>query len=148
MKTNHSFSFLNQIDRRGFQCSVKGKPATDKEKQHFESVTVRDDEHFKDMSEPEQIIVRKWLSYNLLPAQSVLSGHTSYGMKHILESRTGIYMTNNQFKEAMMECGFFPVVVDELNWRFRIKKSSPMFTIQTDGKCGLPMLGKPMRYDS
>lgn len=82
---------------------------------------------------------------NLLPAQNVLSGHTSYGMKHILESRTGSYMTNNQFKEAMMECGFFPVVVDELNWRFRIKKSSPMFTIQTDGKCGLPMLGEPMK---
>ena len=105
-----------------------------------------DKSHFRDLTAEEQKKVLTWLYYNVLPAKAVLYGHTSYGMKHLLEDRTKIYMTNNQFKEAMLLCGFFPAVMDELNWNFRIRKSSPIFQRQVDGKQGLPMMGDPMDY--
>lgn len=105
-----------------------------------------DKSHFCDLTAEEQKKVLTWLYYNVLPAKAVLYGHTSYGMKHLLEDRTKIYMTNNQFKEAMLLCGFFPAVMDELNWNFRIRKSSPIFQRQVDGKQGLPMMGDPMDY--
>lgn len=73
-------------------------------------------------------------------------GHTSYGMKHTLEARTNIYLTNNQFKEAMLLCGFYPVETDKLNRNFYVKKSSPIFQDQVDSKPGLPMMGEPMDY--
>lgn len=31
--------------------------------------------------------------------------YTSYGIKHILQSNTGIYLTNNEFKDAILLCG-------------------------------------------
>ena len=35
-------------------------------------------------------------------------------------------MTNNQFKEAMLICGFKPVDETELNWYYRIDRKSPI----------------------
>lgn len=110
--------------------------------------TAGDDSHFYDLSKEEQDLVLLWLKWNVYPARNVLNGHSSYGMKHYLEHRTNIYLTNNQMKEAMFVCGFFPAKVDELNWRFRIKASSPIFKTQIDGRLGLPLLGFPMDYSS
>lgn len=52
---------------------------------------------------------------------------TSYGLKHILEHDTGIYLTNNEFKDAMLICGYEPVNPQELNWTYCISKKSPAF---------------------
>ena len=48
--------------------------------------------------------------------------------KHMLERDTDIYMTNNQFKDAMLACGFLPVNERELNWHYCISRRSPAFT--------------------
>lgn len=111
-------------------------------------ITAGDDSHFYDLSKEEQDLVLRWLRWNVYPAPRVLNRHSTYGMKHYLEYRTNIYLTNNQMKEAMLLCGFAPVEVDELNWRFRIKASSPIFKEQIDGKLGIPLLGIPMDYSS
>ena len=64
--------------------------------------------------------VSEWIKNNIRPAKKILQGRTSYGMKHILEHDTGIYLTNNEFKDAMMLAGYNPVSPNELNWRYRI----------------------------
>ena len=46
----------------------------------------------------------------------------------MLERDTDIYMTNNQFKDAMLACGFLPVNERELNWHYCISRKSPAFT--------------------
>ena len=143
--------FWDHIGEEGQECSVMRIPEKEEDGRVFyryECVTGDDDNHFRDLQPEEQRIARRWLEYNLVEAKTVLPYHTSYGMKHILERRTGIYMSNNAFKELMMLCGFFPVKADELNWRFAVKKKSQMFQYQTDGETGLPMLGDPMKYDS
>ena len=51
---------------------------------------------------------------------TILAGRTSYGMKHILHDDTEVYLTNNQFKDAMLLAGYKPVDPNELNWRYWI----------------------------
>lgn len=68
-----------------------------------------------------------WINQNLVPRKTVLRSTTSYGLKHKLERDTDIYLTNNEFKDAMMECGYMPHNPNELNWHYCISKKSPVF---------------------
>lgn len=80
-----------------------------------------------DMTEEEQKKVMVWIHENILPRRTPLLCHSSYGIKHLLERDTKIYMTNNQFKDAMLLCGFYPVDERRLNWNYCISKKSPAF---------------------
>ncbi len=72
--------------------------------------------------------VVKWCEKYFLPSETVFSGISSYGLKHILEQDTGIYLTNGQFKGAMLLAGYFPKAYDDLNWLFKIShKSAAVF---------------------
>ena len=42
--------------------------------------------------------------------------HNSYELKHQIERELGIYLTNNQMKDAMLQEGFRPVKENEINW--------------------------------
>ena len=46
--------------------------------------------------------------------------YSSYGLKHVLEIDTRIYLTNNQFKDALLLAGFDPINPNELNWRYNL----------------------------
>lgn len=78
-------------------------------------------------------IVTRWIKKNILPRKTPLNEHTSYGLKHIFEwSDTGFYMTNGEFKGAMIASGFEPVKED-LNCNYRISKKSPAFDFYRPG---------------
>ena len=139
------YRFYDVIGKEGRLCTVKYKNSVNG-KSGYVVETGKDNAHFSDLSAEEQEKALIWIRYNVLPGKSVLNSHTSYGMKHVLDDRTNIYMTNNQFKEAMLASGFIPSDPDELNWNFYIKKSSPIFKLQVDGKPGIPMMGAPMIY--
>ena len=87
-----------------------------------------DDELLSDFPEGIQDIVLLWIHDNIRTSKSVNKCHSSYGIKHILHNDTNIYLTNNQFKDAMMQCGHNPDDPDRLNWNFRISERSPAFT--------------------
>lgn len=135
--------FLSQIGKEGRECRVF---RTDREDVPLACETGKDKDHFYDLTKHEKEVAKRWLQANLIGGNTILHGHTSYGMKHVLEKRTGIYMTNNQMKELMLACGFFPAEVDTLNWEFHVKKNSPMFKMFPDGLDGIPMLGDPVEY--
>ena len=80
--------------------------------------------------EPSEIQaqVLAWIKENLRPRKTPLDIPSSYGLKHILQRETDIYLTNNAFKDAMLQCGFEPCDWDALNWHFGISKRSPAFT--------------------
>ena len=137
--------FFDSLGRQGRICTVKSN-RDENGKLTYTVETRNDSSHFCELTAEEQKKALTWIQYNLIPAKTPLSGHTSYGMKHVLEERTKIYLTNNQMKELMLLCGFFPTDPDELNWSFYVQKSSPMFKRQTDDKPGLPMMGEPMDY--
>ena len=54
-----------------------------------------------------------WIRKNIRAGKKILQGHTSYGMKHLLERDTGVYLTNNEFKDAMLLAGYRPVRSEE-----------------------------------
>ena len=86
-----------------------------------------DDELITSHPESEQLIVMNWIRENIRPRKSVLRKRTSYGIKHILQRDTGLYLTNNQFKSAMLLSGYEPSDPNELNWHYRISAKSPAF---------------------
>jgi len=91
--------------------------------------TENDENYFEDLSLEEQKVIKQWIYDNFVPRKTLLRGHTSYGLKHIFSSNTGIYVTNNQFKDAMLKSGYKPVDSNELNWRYCLRKDSPAFDL-------------------
>ena len=67
---------------------------------------------FKDMRE-----VLTWITMKIRPSTTP-SYWTSYGLKHDIEKDTGVYITNNQMKDAMLLLGYMPVDEFALNWQF------------------------------
>ncbi len=62
-----------------------------------------------------------WVQEYIRPAKAANPNHTSYGLKHLFHSVTKIYVTNGQFKGAMLENGYYPVDPKELNWLYEIE---------------------------
>ena len=88
-------------------------------------------EQYEQLTTAQKAILCVWIKTNLLPKRSVNRKHDSYSLKHLFEDSTlGFYITNGQFKGAMLECEFDPDVEDEKNWCFRISESSPAFRIR------------------
>lgn len=77
--------------------------------------------------EPEEIQqeVLEWIRTGFTPRKTFLEERTDYGLKHILQRDTGIYLTSNQFKDAMLIAGFEPKDRGAFRWVFGISKKSP-----------------------
>ena len=81
-----------------------------------------DDELFTDLSAEDQSNVMRWIKSHIEPTKTVNRKRCSYGLKHWLEADTGIYLSNNQFKHAMLLAGIYPVDEKQLNWMYRISE--------------------------
>lgn len=127
--------FVKRVDSNVFENGVY------RVKTFFENGEI-DNTHLSDLPAEEQKAFVTWIGYNFYPAKVFLASLTSYGFKHVYERRAHIYVTNNQFKEAMLMNGFYPKDASELNWIFRIKKSSPALKTFRDGKLGIPMIDR------
>ena len=71
--------------------------------------------------------VSDWIFGKLWKRNTPNYDHDSYELKHRIENELGIYLTNNQMKDAMLQEGFNPVKENELNWHFYISQNSPAF---------------------
>jgi len=91
--------------------------------------TPKDENYLEDLPQATQDIVCHWINNNFTPRKTPLYSSTSYGLKHILNSNIGIYLTNNQYKDAMLRCGYKPVDAEQLNWNYCISKRSPVFQL-------------------
>ncbi len=91
--------------------------------------TKGDEDLVTDLPEKECNAVLDWIRNNISPRKTPLLTRTSYGIKHIMQYHIGIYVTNNQFKDAMLMCGFYPVDASKLNWSYCISKKSPAFNL-------------------
>ncbi|WP_242258128.1 hypothetical protein [Streptococcus thoraltensis] len=86
---------------------------------------------FLELNEDEQRKLLGWCS-QLEKIKTYQTGHTSYGLKHKFEYRPdGFYITNGQFKGAMLIAGFEPKNKNDLNWVFAFSKKSLRKIIDT-----------------
>lgn len=86
-----------------------------------------DDDLITSHPQEEIDVVMNWITENISPRKTPMTDRTSYGIKHLLERDTHIYLTNNEFKDVMFMAGYPPVDSDELNWCYRISDKSPAF---------------------
>jgi hypothetical protein len=79
-------------------------------------------EEYERLTSEERGILLDWIDQKITPAKSVYKWATSYGLKHQFEvSSEGFYITNGQFKGAMLAAGYQPSSPYKNNWHFRIR---------------------------
>lgn len=68
------------------------------------------------MTKQEEKILLDWIS-NFKPIKTFNLKHTSYELKHIFErTEQGFYITNDEFKDAMLKAGFKVKDKSAVNW--------------------------------
>lgn len=82
---------------------------------------------FSDLPKDIQQALIKWIDNNITVKKTPNLKHSSYDLKDYAERAIHYYITNNQFKDAMLYCGFKPVNPTALNWSFRISEKSLVF---------------------
>ena len=83
-------------------------------------------DRFEELTADKQRALLGWIAESLVPTRRA-GELTSYGLKHEFEgSLSGFYVTNGEFKGAMLTAGYSPVDENRLNWsfRYRIRKSN------------------------
>lgn len=87
-------------------------------------------EDFNNLSGEQKDQLLEWIKSNLQKIKTINKNHTSYGLKHYFEydkKNGGFYVTNGQFKGAMLECGFIKYEIPEIfgiNWEFNVSEKS------------------------
>lgn len=88
--------------------------------------TEKDTELLSDLPTDEQEQLLHWIRTRLEPSTSkadLVNPYNSYGLKHIYQHESSDnYVTNNQFKDAMLICGYEPIEVHQRNWEYALKK--------------------------
>jgi hypothetical protein len=79
---------------------------------------------FLTLTEEERAHLIDWIDGALRPDDDYICPDSSYGIKHVYERDTGKYVTNGQFKGAMIQFGFDPVDPRELNCHYCLKIES------------------------
>ena len=84
---------------------------------------MRDDpKEYDKLPQEEKQAVQYWISKAIKPATKEASS-SSYGLKHDYEHESGIYISNAEFKGAMLAAGYAPNNESGQNWLFNINKT-------------------------
>ncbi|OKL46988.1 hypothetical protein BSR28_06095 [Boudabousia liubingyangii] len=81
---------------------------------------------FLTLDKERQQALMEWIRTDLTHGRDWCS-KTSYGLKHLFERDTGHYVTNAQFKDAMIIAGYQPKNIKALNHCYRLHPLSPAF---------------------
>ena len=60
--------------------------------------------------------VQEWIENSFVPIKSYNRNHSTYSLKRIVEEKTGIYLTNNQMKDALLKMGYTCQNEHKMNW--------------------------------
>jgi len=78
-------------------------------------------EEFDDMSVGRQHALLTWIRECVVPQKNINRKSCSYSLKHDLEYVTGLYVTNGEFRGAMLYMQYAPANPHERFWNWRIK---------------------------
>lgn len=75
--------------------------------------------------------VQAWIALVFQPAKGIYRHMDSYGLKHRFQYSAenysvDLYMTNGEFKGAMLVAGYEPIDRNAQNWQFKIKSRSTL----------------------
>ena len=72
---------------------------------------------YERLPEEQEAATQEWIARELRPSPT-LGPKCSYGLKHVYQRLTGCYLTNGEFKGAMLVAGYWPIDRTELSWQF------------------------------
>ena len=78
-------------------------------------------EDFHRLPHDRQAYLLGWIKQHMIEQKQWNRKESSIEMKHRYEDETGYYVTNGQFKGAMLVAGFQPENEKKQNWRFKAK---------------------------
>ena len=118
--------FEHEIEMiKGFSVIWRNSPDYDKYLDEYNGdenhMSGNDPLDFFSLPDDEKEALICWIDYALEPDNDNLCPNHSYSLKHIYERDMGKYVTNGQFKGAMIKYGFDPVNPRELNCYYRVK---------------------------
>lgn len=76
-----------------------------------------EEKHWKELSEKEQMLVRKWVRFMFTYSKRINHNRTSYSLKHDCESDVGFYVHNDSMKKAFLLEGYL-AETGKINWYF------------------------------
>lgn len=86
---------------------------------------VSGDELLTDQPLEIQLTVLEWIASDLVPGDFVLEEITSSDLARLLRDATGIELTQNAMKDAMLSAGYEPEDPGACLWVYKISLSSP-----------------------
>lgn len=93
----------------------------------YKKELIIDDKRIGEVSESEKSRIFNWIKEGINPTDlTPLFEYNSLRLKDILITQTGIQISENQFKDAMLECGFLPINDTDYHWVYCISKKSPI----------------------
>jgi len=93
----------------------------------LEDVNIQEEYNQLTIDQKEEL--QSWIKGRFIHCKTINKTYTSYGYKHIFENdRHGFYISNEQFKGAMLEAGYIPRDKLSKNWNFYVK----FFTLAND----------------
>ena len=92
---------------------------------------VNDPQSFCELTSNQQEVLLSWIRDNFISMNTFNVQKTSYHMKHIFEE-DNFYVTNGQFKGAMLKAGFRVKNPESDNWYFNVSNRSPAFKMAMD----------------
>lgn len=94
-------------------------------KKDLRLLVVNQPSEYAKLPEGEKATLQAWIREKLFPASSP-GRYSSYGLKHTFQnSDGGSYVTNGQFKGAMLVAGYEPLNRYDLNWMFGYRLADP-----------------------
>lgn len=79
---------------------------------------------YDQLSPAEKEALQYWIEHAIQPAPKVDEHQSSYGLKYEYARETKCYVSNAQFKGAMLVAGYLPTKQGEQNWHFAIMPSN------------------------
>ena len=76
---------------------------------------------YEELTLEEKARLADWIAEKLTLRKTANFNHSSYGLKHLFEHDTGLYVYNGAFKGAMQAAGYMAVDPKEQNWHYKIK---------------------------
>lgn len=98
---------------------------------------------YEELSQKEKLELSLWIYTHFEPSKRAYTKSSSYGLKHDFERDTRIYVTNGQFKGAMLARGYKVKDEKALNWYFKMKKIDYAKKLTKGKQRLLKFLGKP-----
>lgn len=81
-----------------------------------------DDALMSDLAANTRRIVQDWIRDTFNPIKSYNAKHSTYSLKHLLENKTGVYLTNNQMKDALLNMGYTCQNEHKINWLVNVSE--------------------------